>query len=43
MLDSRNVILIALAVAVCVLGYLYYDSQNRGIRIEAPGSKLEGK
>lgn len=43
MQDSRNILLIVLAVAVCVLGYLYYDSQNRGIRIEAPGFKLEGK
>lgn len=43
MSDPKNVIILLLAAAVGVLGYLYYDSQQSAVRIDAPGFKLEAR
>jgi hypothetical protein len=41
--DPRNIIIAVLAVAVAVLGYLYYDSQQHRISVNLPGFKLDAK
>lgn len=43
MSDPKNIVIILLAVAVAVLGYLYYESQKTAVRIDVPGFKLEAK
>lgn len=43
MSDPKNVIIAVLVVAVVVLGYLYYDSQQRRISVNLPGVKIEAK
>ena len=40
-MDSRNVVIIMLAVAVAVLGYLYWDSQRTGVDINVPGVRIK--
>lgn len=42
-MDSKNILILLLLVAVGVLGYLYYDSQQTQVRIDVPGFKLEAK
>lgn len=42
-MDMKSMIIGALAVAVAVLGYLYYDSQQSSVKIDLPGVKIEGK
>lgn len=42
-MDAKTVIILLLLVAVGVLGYLYYDSRQSGLTIDAPGFKLEAK
>lgn len=42
-MDFRTVIVVALLVAVGVLGYLYYESQQPGVAIKAPGVDIEVK
>jgi hypothetical protein len=42
-MDAKTIIIALLLVAVAVLGYLYYDSQQSGLTIDAPGFKLEAK
>jgi hypothetical protein len=32
-----------LAVAVGVLAYLYYESQQTGVRVDLPGVRIEAK
>jgi hypothetical protein len=41
--DPKNILILLLLVAVGVLGYLYYDSQQTQVRIDVPGFKLEAK
>ena len=41
--NSKNALILLLLVAVAVLGYLYYDSQQSTVRIDAPGFKLEAR
>jgi hypothetical protein len=41
--DPRNVLIVILAVAVAVLGYLYYDSRQHSISVNLPGFKLDAK
>ena len=43
MSDSRNLLIVILLIAAGVLGYLYYDSRQHSLNIDAPGFKLEGK
>jgi hypothetical protein len=43
-MDTKSMIIGALAVAVAVLGYLYYqESQEPSVKIDLPGVKIEGK
>jgi len=41
--DAKTIIIGLLLVAVAVLGYLYYDSQQSSVKIDVPGFKLEAK
>jgi len=43
MTDPKNLIILALLIAVGVLGYLYYDRQQATVLIDTPGFKLEAK
>ncbi len=43
MKDSKNVIILLLAAAVLVLGYLYYDSQRNKVSIQLPGVKIDAR
>lgn len=43
MSDPKNIVIVLLAIAVAVLGYLYYDSQQTQVRIDLPGLKIEGR
>ena len=40
-MDSRNILIAVLAVAVAVLGYLYWDSQRTGVDINVPGVRIK--
>jgi hypothetical protein len=42
-MDLKTVVIIVLAVAVAVLGYLYYESQQNAVRVDLPGIKIEAK
>ncbi len=42
-MDAKSLLIIVLVVAVAVLGYLYYDSQQTSVRIDVPGVKIEAK
>ncbi len=41
--NSKNVVILVLVAAVAVLGYLYYESQQSAVIIDAPGFKLEAR
>jgi predicted negative regulator of RcsB-dependent stress response len=41
--DAKTVIIVLLLVALAVLGYLYYESQQTTVKIDVPGFKLEAK
>ena len=43
MRDSKSIIIVLLAAAVAVLGYLYYESQRNKVSIQLPGVKIEAK
>jgi hypothetical protein len=40
-MDSKNMVIVMLAVAVAVLGYLYWDSQRTGVDINVPGVRIK--
>lgn len=40
-MDSKNMVIVVLAVAVAVLGYLYWDSQRAGVDINVPGVRIK--
>ncbi len=42
-MDVRTLVILLLVAAVGVLGYLYYDSQQSGLRIQAPGVDIQAK
>ena len=42
-MDAKSLIILVLLGAVAVLGYLYYESSQSGISINAPGVKIEAK
>jgi hypothetical protein len=42
-MDAKTLVIIALAVAVGVLGYLYYERSQHGITIDTPAVKIEAK
>jgi len=43
MRDSKSIIIVLLAAAVAVLGYLYYESQRNKVSIQLPGVKIVAK
>jgi hypothetical protein len=42
-MDLKTLLIVALVVAVAVLGYLYYESQQNVVRVDLPGVKIEAK
>lgn len=42
-MDGKSMLIVVLAAAVVVLGYLYYDSQQSRVKIDLPGVKIEGR
>jgi hypothetical protein len=42
-MDGKSILIGALVVAVGVLGYLYYDSQQTKVKIDLGGVKIEGQ
>lgn len=42
-MDAKSVLIGALLVAVAVLGYLYYDSQQTRVKVDLGGVKIEGQ
>jgi hypothetical protein len=41
LMDAKTLIVAILVVAVGVLGYLWYDSQQAAVKIDVPGVKIE--
>jgi hypothetical protein len=41
-MDTKSMVIGALAVGVAVLGYLYYESQKSSVKIDLPGVRIEG-
>lgn len=41
-MDMKSLLIGALVVAVAVLGYLYYDSQQTKVKVDLGGVKIEG-
>ncbi len=42
-MDGKTMLIGVLAIAVAVLGYLYYDAQQAKVKIDLPGVKIEGR
>lgn len=42
-MDAKSLLIIILAVAVAVLGYLYYESRQDVVRVNLPGVHIEAK
>lgn len=42
-MDAKSLLIGALVVAVGVLGFLYYESQQTDVKIDLGGVKIEGK
>jgi len=42
-MDIKTLIIILLAAAVAVLGYLYYEQSRHGLLIDTPAVKIEAK
>lgn len=42
-MDAKTLLIVILAIAVAVLGYLYYESQQSVVRVDLPGVKIEAK
>ena len=42
-MDSKTMLIAVLAVAVAVLGYLYWDSQQTTVDIRVPGVSIQAK
>ena len=40
-MTAKNVMIAVLAVAVVVLGYLYWDSQRNSVDINLPGVRIK--
>lgn len=41
-MDVKSLLIGALLVAVAVLGYLYYQSQQTKVKVDLGGVKIEG-
>jgi hypothetical protein len=43
-MDTKSLVIVILAVAVAVLGYLLYqEKQEPAVKIDLPGVKIEGR
>jgi hypothetical protein len=42
-MDVKSLLIGALLVAVGVLGYLYYESQQTHVKVDLGGVKIEGR
>jgi hypothetical protein len=42
-MDAKTIIILLLAIAVAVLGYLYYESSKHGLSIDTPNVRIEAK
>jgi hypothetical protein len=42
-MEAKSLMIGVLAVAVAVLGYLYWDSQQSGVEINVPGVSIKAK
>lgn len=42
-MDPKNLAIIVLVIAVVVLGYLYYESQQQRVVVDLPNLKIEAK
>jgi hypothetical protein len=42
-MDGKSILIVIRAIAVAVLGYLYYESQQSTVKIDLPGVKIEGR
>lgn len=40
-MDAKSLAIVVLLIAVAGLGYLYYDSQQSSVRINAPGVDIQ--
>ncbi len=43
MRDTKTILIVVLAAAVAVLGFLYWDSQQTRLTIDVPGVKLDAR
>lgn len=41
MRDPKDIFIVLLLLTACVLGYLYYDSQQHELGVNAPGFNLQ--
>lgn len=42
-MDAKSLLILLLAVAVGVLGYLYYESRQHGLVIDTPNVKIQAQ
>ena len=42
-MDSKSLMIVVLAVAAAVLGYLYWESQQSKVEINVPGVSIKAK
>lgn len=40
-MNAKSLMIVVLAAAVAVLGYLYWDSQRTGVDINVPGVRIK--
>jgi hypothetical protein len=41
-MDAKSALIIVLAIAVAVMGYMLYDAQRSSVKVDLPGVKIEG-
>lgn len=42
-MDAKALLIFVLLVAVAILGYVFYESQQSGITVKAPGVSIDTK
>jgi hypothetical protein len=42
-MDTKSLIIVILAIAVAVLGYMLWDANQTKVRVDLPGIKIEGR
>lgn len=43
LMDAKALLIFVLLVAVAILGYVFYESQQSGITVKAPGVSIDTK